>query len=209
MDGRAEGSIRERNTASILGSAIDLFAAKGFDGTTVGDIAERCGLTRTNVYYYYPSKEQIYTEIIENVIEGWDRAFEEISPDREPRDAIEAYVRAKVEYSRSHGVESRFFASEILRGGKFISDRQRRHMRQVTRERACVIRKWIAEGKIAPVDPGHFFIVLWSATQFYAEFEPIAAEVCGKRKLARADYAAAAETISRVVLDGCIAAPGS
>ena len=201
--GKATASIRDRNKAEICKAAIALFAAKGFEGTTIGDIAVSCGLTRTNVYYYYPDKEHIYSEIIENVIAGWDRAFEEISIDREPREAIKAYVYAKIEYSRTHAVESRFFASEILCGGKFLKRKQRLHMRQVTREWAHVIRQWISEGKLAPVDPNLFFIVLWSSTQFYAEFELVATDILNKRRLSRADFNDAAATITRVVLDGC------
>ena len=198
-----EARIRARNKAKILSAAVHLYAAKGFDGTRLGEIAESCGLPRANLYYYFASKEGIYTALIEQVIDGWDRAFEHIRADRDPREAIEAYVTAKLEYSRTHSVESRFFASEILRGAEFLTRRHRKHMREVTERRADVVREWISQGKLTAVEPSHFFILLWSATQFYADYGYLAADALKKKRLTRADFTTAAKVISTIVLDGC------
>ena len=66
-----------------------------------------------------------------------------------------------------------------------------------------MVEEWIRQKKMEPVDPRHFFMILWSATQFYADFGSLAADTLGKRRLTRKDFAAAAETISTIVLDGC------
>ena len=195
--------IRARNEEKILGAAVGLFADKSFHGTHIKEIARVSGLPKTNVYYYFPTKESIYSAVIERLIEGWDRAFDHIEPGREPRDAIAAYIRAKLEYSRRHATESRFFANEILRGAQFLERRQRQHIRDVTDRRAHVVEEWIRRGQMAPVDPRHFFIMLWSATQFYADFGMLAADVLDRRRLTRSDFDAAAETMTRVILDGC------
>ena len=204
-----EPRIRARNEERILRAAVDLFADKSFHGTHVKEIAEASGLPKTNVYYYFPTKESIYSAVIERLIEGWDRAFEHIVPEREPREAIAAYIRAKLDYSRRHAAESRFFANEMLRGAQFLEQRQRQHIRDVTTQRAHVVEDWIRRGRMAPVDPRHFFIMLWSATQFYADFGALAADVLQKRRLTRRDFDAAAETMIRVILDGCCPPPRS
>ena len=196
--------IRVRNEERILRAAVDLFADKGFHGTHVKEIAAVSGPPKTNVYYYFPTKESIYTAFIERLIEGWDRAFEHIVVEREPREAIAAYIRAKLDDSRRYAADSRFFANEILRGAQFLERRQRKHIRDVTNQRAHVVEEWIRRKQMAPVDPGHFFIMLWSATQFYADFGTLAAEVLGTRHLTRNDFDAAAETMTRVILDGCM-----
>lgn len=199
-----EERIRARNVERILKAAIEVFGRKGFDGARVAEIAAACGLPKANVYYYFPTKQMIYASLIENVLAGWDRAFEAIVAAREPEDAIRAYIRAKLDYSRRHAAESRLFANEMLRGGEFVARQQRRHMRAVTAERAQVIEQWIAEGRMAPVDPRHFFVILWAATQFYGDFEKLAADALEVPRLRRADIDTAAETIARVVLRGCL-----
>ncbi len=201
--------IRARNEERILRAAVDLFAEKSFHGTHIKEIAARSGLPKTNVYYYFPTKESLYRALIERVIAGWDRAFEHIVPEREPRDAIAAYVRAKLDYSYRHATESRFFANEILRGAQFLERRQRQHIRDVTRQRAHVVEEWISRKQMVPLDPRHFFIMLWSTTQFYADFGSLAADVLQRRSLTRKDFDAAAETMTRVILEGCCTPPES
>ena len=94
------------------------------------------------------------------------------------------------------------FAAEILRGGQFLSRKDREHMRLVTRRHAEIIDHWIASGKIRPVDPRHLFIILWSATQFYADFETLACDALESRRLTLKDYEAAAGAIVATVLRG-------
>lgn len=51
----AAGSTRER----ILDVALDLFTEKGFDGTSLREIAEQLGFTKAALYYHYASKDDI------------------------------------------------------------------------------------------------------------------------------------------------------
>ncbi|MHB1101630.1 MAG: TetR family transcriptional regulator C-terminal domain-containing protein [Devosia sp.] len=135
-------------------------------------------------------------------MKGWDDALGHISPEREPIEAFEAYVAAKLDYTRRNAEESRLFANEVIRGAQFLGRQHTRHIHQVTDERVRVVEQWIAKGKMRPVDPRHLFIVLWSATQYYADFEPLACIALGTRKLTAADYAAATKTITQTVLAG-------
>ena len=199
-----EERIRERNMRLILKAGIEIFARKGFDGTRISEIAEASGLPKANVYYYFSSKEEIYTAIIAHLIAGWDDALRHISPDSEPADAFRNYVRAKLEYTRKNNAESRLFASEIIQGARFLKKKDRLHMQEVTDERVKVMEGWIAAGKMLPVDPRHLFIMLWSATQFYADFEPLACDALGKSRLKVEDYDMAARTITETVLRGII-----
>ena len=68
--------------------------------------------------------------------------------------------------------KSRLFANEILRGAEFLTEQERNHIRDVTNHRVAVVEAWIAAGKIAPVNARHLLIMLWAATQFYADFDP-------------------------------------
>ncbi|NGO54709.1 TetR/AcrR family transcriptional regulator [Allomesorhizobium camelthorni] len=201
-----EERIRARNEAKILKAAVELFSRKGFDGTRTAEIAEACGLPKANIYYYFSTKEAIYTTLIERLLQGWDKALEHITAERDPREALSAYVAAKLDYSRRHVVESRFFANEMLRGGGFLSRAQKRHMQEITRERVRVVEGWVRDGKIVPIDPNHFFIMLWATTQFYADFAEVAAVTLEKARLSLTDYEAAQKTIVKVILSGCLPA---
>lgn len=207
--GVAEERIRERNQRKILKAAIEVFSRKGFDGTRIAEIAEGSGLPKANVYYYFASKEEIYTAVITHLIQSWDDALEHISPERDPAEALGAYVKAKLDYTRRNAAESRLFANEIIRGARFLTRKNRRHMQDVTKRHSKVIEGWIAAGRLKPVDPRHLFIMLWAATQFYADFEPLACDALDKPKLRASDFDAAAETITRTVLRGLVRSDGN
>ena len=52
--------IRETHEATILNTAEHLFSENGYNGTAVETIAERAGMSKQNLLYYFPSKEVLY-----------------------------------------------------------------------------------------------------------------------------------------------------
>ena len=52
----------EETGRKILDSALDLFREKGFDATTMRDIAQKAEVATGAAYYYYPSKDAIVTD---------------------------------------------------------------------------------------------------------------------------------------------------
>jgi AcrR family transcriptional regulator len=59
-DGDGEGPPEAASTKErILDAALDLFTEKGFDGTSLREIAERLGVTKAALYYHFASKDDI------------------------------------------------------------------------------------------------------------------------------------------------------
>ena len=205
--GAAEpGEIRAgaRNRRRILQAATAQFARTGYSGTTIDSIAAGAGVPRANVYYYFASKAEIYRAIVDDLIAGWDDALGHIRQDAAPADALTAYVRAKLEHARRNGAESRLFALEILGGAPFLRKADREHMRQATRGAAAIVDHWVKEGRLKSVDPRHLFILLWSATQFYADFSILAADALEVSRLTQRDFEDAAQAIVAIVLRGLV-----
>jgi AcrR family transcriptional regulator len=69
-------SIRTR--AQVLEAAAELFAARGYRGTSVKDVAERVGMTKGAVYFHFPSKESLAVAVVEEHYARWPAAMEEI-----------------------------------------------------------------------------------------------------------------------------------
>ncbi|MBW3095969.1 TetR family transcriptional regulator C-terminal domain-containing protein [Pseudohoeflea coraliihabitans] len=198
-NGDTDGRIRARNEARILQVSVRLFSAKGFDGTTISEIAEDSDLPKANVYYYFQSKAAIYERLIAEVFDDWDAALRHIRPERDAREALGDYVREKLESSRRNAAQSRFFAGELLRGGKFLSRRQRRHMLDVTHEACAAIDQWIAEKRFPDIDPRHFLIMIWATTQFYSDFAPVVAATLEVPRLRKSEFDDAAEQILKAI----------
>ena len=108
--------IQTRNRRAILEAALDVFSTYGFRGTTVDAIAERAGMSKPNLLYYFPGKEAIYRAVLEDTLQEWLRPLAELDPAGDPIAEIGRYIDAKLVMSRRRPEASRLFANEILHG---------------------------------------------------------------------------------------------
>ena len=89
----------------------------------------------------------------------------------EPLDQLLGYIRHKLDMSRDAPRESRLFAHEIMQGAPRISDILTGELKALVDDKAALIARWSAEGRIAPVHPQHLIFSIWSLTQHYADFD--------------------------------------
>ncbi|RQT29770.1 TetR/AcrR family transcriptional regulator [Burkholderia contaminans] len=206
--GRRE-ALRDTLEATILAAAEESFAIDGFEGSSVATIAAAAGLSKQNLMYYFPTKLALYQRVLDDVLRDWlGRMREFAAPDREPAEAMSAYIRAKLEFSRNRPHGSRVFALEIIGGAKTYGKEIRKQLIPVLRDDIRVLERWIEEGKVRQVDAEHLFFLIWAATQAYADFAPQMLLVLGKRALGNDDFDAAYRTISALVLNALITGDG-
>lgn len=168
---RPKTRIQQKNTSTILEAALEVFSQFGFRGSTLDQIAQSAGMSKPNLLYYFPSKEAIHTALLEGLLETWLDPLHKLDANGDPRDEIIAYVNRKLQMSRDFPRESRLFANEILQGAPRIGGAIQGELKELVDEKSLVINCWIAEGKIAPVNPRHLLFSIWSLTQHYADFD--------------------------------------
>ncbi len=162
--------IQREKREIILNAALQIFSENGFRGTTLDQIAEVAGLSKPNMLYYFPNKEEIYTTLLHDILEMWFVPLEGIVEDGDPLEQISAYIRAKMDMSRKYPMQSRLFANEILHGAERVDQKIIDELNQIVDDKSQIIRRWIAEGKLADVDPYHLLFAIWATTQHYADF---------------------------------------
>jgi TetR/AcrR family transcriptional regulator len=74
-------------------------------------------------------------------------------------------------YSRTHPQESKIFAQEIIQGAPNIRDEIQFPVVEWTAGKSSVIQTWVDKGLIRPVEPLYLLFLIWSSTQFYADFD--------------------------------------
>lgn len=168
---RPRTRIQAKNSEAILEAALDVFSQFGFRGATLDQIAEVAGLSKPNLLYYFPSKEAIHVTLLSGLMDTWLDPLRALHHDGEPVEEILDYVRRKLEMSRLYPRESRLFANEILQGAPRILDQIEGDLKALVDEKAALMRTWIAEGRLAPVDPYHLMFSIWATTQHYADFD--------------------------------------
>ncbi|OWA02776.1 TetR family transcriptional regulator [Streptomyces sp. CS159] len=84
--------LRRRSKERLLQAAVELVGERGYDATTLGDIADRAGSARGLVSYYFPGKRQLVQSAVHRLMH---RTLEE-ALEREPctTDGRERLARA-------------------------------------------------------------------------------------------------------------------
>src|SRR3954454_8655192 len=68
---------RRTNTREqIRAVALELFSERGYDKTSLREIAERLGVTKAAVYYHYRTKEEILSSLLDEHLAGMDAIVE-------------------------------------------------------------------------------------------------------------------------------------
>lgn len=96
-DPRGEG-LRERKRretlARITDAGMSLFIAKGYEGTTIDEIAEKAGISRRTFFYYFKSKDEILLSLQAGVGDMLVEAVRGAPPDGGPLDTVREAVLA-------------------------------------------------------------------------------------------------------------------
>ncbi|WP_333817185.1 TetR family transcriptional regulator C-terminal domain-containing protein [Tabrizicola sp.] len=198
---RPRSRIQQKNRELILDAALEVFSLHGFRGATLDQIAEGAGLSKPNLLYYFPSKEEVHTALLTGLLDTWLDPLRKMNPRGEPLQEILGYVHRKLDLARDFPRESRLFANEILQGAPRMRAAIEGDLRQLVEEKAVVLTRWMETGRIARVDPVHLIFSIWALTQHYADFDAQVRAVLGPDHDPFAEAGRFLETVFTRLLD--------
>ncbi|MHB2264253.1 TetR family transcriptional regulator C-terminal domain-containing protein [Aliihoeflea sp. PC F10.4] len=199
---RRRTRIQTEKRQIILNAALDVFSQHGFRGATIDQIADSAGMSKPNLLYYFRSKEEIFTTLIERLLETWLAPLRELDDIGDPITELRSYIRRKLEMARDYPRESRLFANEILQGAPRIAELLEGELKPLVDEKAALIRGWMKDGKIARTDPWHLIFSIWATTQHYADFDIQVRTVLGPDRGGDGRFEDAARYLEQLFLDG-------
>ena len=194
--------IQAANQARILEAGLEIFSTHGFKGATLDQIAEQAAMSKPNLLYYFKSKDDIYRAVLQRVLDIWLEPLTELDPRGDPVQEIDAYIRRKVELSRTAPKASRLFANEVLQGAPRIGAVLRGPLKVLVDQKAALIRRWMAERRLASIDPYHLIFAIWATTQHYADFAVQVRAVMGDQVDDQDHFKQTADAVAKLFLDG-------
>ncbi|KVD47820.1 TetR family transcriptional regulator [Burkholderia sp. MSMB1072] len=200
---RRKAHIRESNEAHLLACAEAVFAERGLAGASTAMIAERAGLPKANVHYYFPTKLALYRRVLDDLFEDWHRAAGSFEAGDDPVEAIGGYVRAKMALSQRRPLGSKVWANEIIHGAEHMQDILSQRVKPWFDTRIKVIEGWIARGLLAPIDPHALMYLIWATTQHYADFDAQIRALSGKRAFTKKAFDEKTEQVVQLVIRAC------
>ncbi len=202
INSEKEQSIGAINRNKILSAAEKEFAMHGFKGARVQHIADRAGLPKTNVLYYFKSKESLYLALLEDILRLWNSRFDEATVNDDPAQVLADYIADKMAISRNRPDASKMFALEIINGAPNLNDFFKDQHAKWMEGRVQVINQWIERGKLNKTDPYYLLFNIWATSQHYADFSAQINELRG-RAMSQNDFVDATNNLIKLILTGC------
>jgi len=194
---------RDKHFTTILLAAQEEFATHGLKGARMQAIADRAGLPKANVHYYFKNKVSLYLAVLDNIIATWDDFFNDVSVNDDPATALDTFIREKVRLSFENPTASRLFANEILQGAPYLSDYMSETLRPWVNNRAKVIQQWIDAGKMTATEPVLLIFMIWATTQHYADFQAQVLGILGRKEYDDDLISQVSDFTSQTILRGC------
>jgi AcrR family transcriptional regulator len=100
-----------RTEKKLLEAATNLFASRGFEGTSIRDIARDMGMSISNIYYYFGSKESLLSAILNNNHERLMVALSNVlQQEKEPATRFKRLLRLHLQLAGEHPRETKIFS---------------------------------------------------------------------------------------------------
>lgn len=138
----------------ILHAAVDLFAERGYDGTSVAEVIARAGVAKGGFYHHFPSKEDLLYEVYGDLISRQLTAMEQILARKEPAaETLRALVVDLVISTAASAKQALVFWREMPKLGPQRAEQYRRQRRRYHDAVRRLIRSAQASGEFASVAP--------------------------------------------------------
>jgi AcrR family transcriptional regulator len=109
---------RDRTRSRLLDIALDQFAAKGFEGTSIRDIAAEAGVNHGMIKYYFDNKDRLWRAAVTLLFERMERELAGPHPEDEGADSLQKVknrLRRYVRYCARHPEHARIMIQESIR----------------------------------------------------------------------------------------------
>jgi TetR/AcrR family transcriptional regulator len=173
----ASRSIENDVRAETIAAATRLFAAHGFEGTALQDIADAVGVSKPAVLHHFPSKEHVRQAVLDAILAHWQRML--------PRLLLAATASGD-RFDAVFGELHRFFAADPDRARLIVREtldrpaEMRRLLRGTVRQWHAAVAQYVEAGRdtgrhYADVDPEAYVAAIMLLVITATASSPVAA----------------------------------
>jgi len=155
----------------IIQSAIRLFAKKGFDATSMSEIAKKAGVTKPMIYYHYKNKDDLYFSLIDEYLSKFIQKVENVFPLYiSPQEKIQSFAKLYVKHLKKNPNIFRIINREITGNRKNVVKLADNYLSKIHSALSKIINEGIKEGSFKTLDPhATAFTIIATIIFYFAE----------------------------------------
>jgi TetR/AcrR family transcriptional regulator len=143
----------------ILDVATRLFAERGYEGTSMNDVAERVGMRKASLFYHFATKDALYEAVLDRLVESLQTALEEIyQSSGSYAERLDAVTETMVGVLGSHPYAARLLLREAMDWGPVIRGKLLERILVVLEAGAAWVRAGQEAGTFVDGDAKHIVI---------------------------------------------------
>jgi AcrR family transcriptional regulator len=168
----------EATKAALLEAGSELFATRGFDGTTVDMIARSARANKAMISYYFGGKERLYEQILISTFgEVGSRIETLLGGSGSADERLRAFTAMFGELTARRPHFPAMMMREAISGGRHLSERVLPVFRDMFVKVRRIYERGIEEGEFRPVDPVLTHLVVMGSLLFFFATEPMRARL--------------------------------
>jgi len=105
---RTQAADYDERREAIVAKAAELYGQRGFLGSSIADLAEACGMSKSLLYHYFSSKEDILFEIMDGHVTALGKIAANVRDETDPQRRLfrltEEFMQLYVPASNRHKV---------------------------------------------------------------------------------------------------------
>ena len=179
----------DRSQQAILDAAREEFALLGLAGARVDSIAERAGLNKRLIYYYFSSKDDLFLAVLEGAYANIREAEKELHLlDLQPAEAVRRLMEFTWNYYLEHPEFITLLNSANLHQARHLekSKRVREMNSPVIQTLGDILERGRKEGVFrGGVDPVHLYISIAGIAYFYLSNNYTLSAIFGRNLMTR------------------------
>jgi AcrR family transcriptional regulator len=105
--------VAQTTSERVQAAALALFAARGYHGTGIRQLADAAGLSSASLYHYMGTKEELLVAIMRSSLTGLLDAADEVAQIADPGERLDALVRLHVRTHASAPEQTRVVDDEV------------------------------------------------------------------------------------------------
>lgn len=159
----AAGRKRKRlRKEEIVAEATRLFAERGYEGASMGDLAERVGLRKASLFHHFPSKDVLYATVLTQLMESVKAAITGAAgADGSYAERLDALTDALTETLSAQPHAARLLIREAMDAGPVMKEGLGRSINDVLAAGLEFAKEGQREGVFnAELDPTHLIVTM-------------------------------------------------